>query len=114
MKKLPPWARAWLLQGILMLLLALVIPLSTLALSNPTLAEKLGYWLVFPLAGAASALFVTLRGLNPYAAWIAPPVSLGLIPWLITGFPPPFGSVLLTAFVGLIAAATGDVIRKRT
>lgn len=70
-------------------------------------------WAGAPLAGLFSAARAVGRGLNNYAAWIAPPVCLFAAHLAIWMYPPAPGALLLTAFAALVGAAAGEVLRQR-
>lgn len=68
----------------------------------------------FPLFSLIGACIVVGRGVNPYAAWLLPPVAETLSGFLASmGYAPGFLSILITAFASLIGAAAGDVINKQ-
>ena len=74
---------------------------------------KLSLWGVLPLAGGVSAFLLTEKGINPYAAWIMPPLSLLVARLLLSMGAFPDGAwFLLTAFTGIVGAAAGDVYNK--
>lgn len=74
-------------------------------------------WALIPLLGAVTAYLCVLGGINPYLAWIMPPVGQTIACLIASaGYLPFGGQMLLTAFVSLIGAAAGDTmehIRKR-
>ena len=70
-------------------------------------------WGLMPAVGLASACRAVLRGLNNYLAWIAPGAALYAANLLIWGYSPSAGAALLTAFVSLVGAAAGEVLRQR-
>ena len=113
MKKVPRWVWGWLIQALVMALLSVLSPLCALSSVGARTLTALMRYLILPAAGCLSALLAVRFGLNPYAAWILPPVLCGLLPWAMVGFPPPFGGVLLCAFLSLIGAAAGDVLQKQ-
>ena len=70
-------------------------------------------WAAVPLAGLLTACRAVLRGLNNYLAWLAPPACLYAAHYALWGFSPSPGAALLTAFVSLVGAAAGEVLRLR-
>lgn len=70
-------------------------------------------WGVVPLTGLVSACWAVNRGLNNYLAWIAPAPCLFAANYLLWGYAPPAGAALLTAFLSLVGAAAGEVMRQR-
>lgn len=107
-KKLKPL----LLQLLVLLLLSAAVPLVSVLLGLGPLLTA-GYWAVVPLAGFLSALKVTRAGISCYLAWILPPVCMSAAPWLLIGYPPPAGAMLLCAFLSIVGAATGDVLNRQ-
>ena len=103
------WWRAWLVQVLEMLVLGAIV----------SLAEVLGNtvysiltWAVVPLLGAVSAYRTTLRGLNNYLAWLAPPVCTVAVHLLIwTYFPEP-GPVMVCLLISIVGAAAGEVMLR--
>jgi len=71
-------------------------------------------WLGMPLLCAASSYRATRRGLLNYAAWVLPPFCMWLGHWLLWGYSPKPGPVLLSTFVALVGAAAGEVMNQRT
>lgn len=98
----------WLIQFASMLAFAAIVAL-TLALGK--IPHGICLWGLTPIAGAVSACLATKRGLNNYAAWIAPPLMLIAGYFLIWHMLPQPGPVLLCAFISLIGAATGQVLK---
>ena len=108
------WRLLWLVQLILMLLIALAD--SYLPLLFPFAAIPLRVifmWLLPLTTGAWTACALARAGLTAYAAWILPPVIHSVVPWLLIGYPPSAASMLVCAFVSLVGAATGDVLYRR-
>ena len=70
-------------------------------------------WALWPAAGMFSAYVVTLKGINNYLAWIAPPLT-GLIAYYLAFFymPDAPGPFLVCAVCSVIGAAAGDVKKK--
>lgn len=70
-------------------------------------------WALLPVFGFISACMATRRGLLNYAAWIAPPLMqlpAHIISW---GYLPSPGPVFLCAFISLVGAATGEVLKRQ-
>ncbi len=104
------WLWAWLEQiGIMLAVGALV----ALADGLGPLARGVALWGVAPLAGLLTSCHAVRRGLNNYAAWIAPALCLWGTNLLIWGYSPPAGPALLTAFTSLMGAAAGAVLNER-
>lgn len=76
---------------------------------------KLCSWAALPALGAISAYKVTVRGVNNYLAWIAPPAA-GLAAHYLLFFylPDSPGPFFICALASIVGAATGDVVRKRS
>lgn len=69
---------------------------------------------VYPLVSLISAMVIVRKGINPYGAWLLPAVSetlSGLIASM--GYAPDILPILISAFLSLIGAATGDVMNKQ-
>lgn len=68
---------------------------------------------LLPLLSCISACRITMKGVNPYLSWLLPPFAQ-----TISGFLSTLGigqnplPVFITAFLGLIGGAAGDVINK--
>ena len=75
---------------------------------------KLCSYAALPVLGAVSAYMVTVRGVNNYLAWLAPPLA-GLMAHYLLFFymPGSAGPFFLCAFASIVGAATGDVVKKR-
>ena len=86
---------------------------STLFLSS--FLYKLCSWAFWPILGAVSAYMVTVRGVNNYLAWLAPPLA-GLAAHYLLFFymPDSPGPFFICAFASIVGAATGDVVKKRS
>lgn len=70
-------------------------------------------WLILPLAGAFTAYLATRKGVNPYVAWIFPPLMATLAGTLISlGYAPEGGGIVVCALISILGAATGDVINR--
>lgn len=102
------WLWIWLIQLMSLLGFAMLVSL-TLALGK--IVHGVCLWGLMPLAGAVSAALATVKGLNNYAAWIAPPLMLLLGYFLVWKVPAPVGPVFLCGFVALVGAATGQVLK---
>ena len=70
-------------------------------------------WAGMSAVGMTLAYRATRRGLLNYAAWIAPPVCMGLTYFLIWSYLPQPGPVLLCAFLSLVGAAAGEVLSQQ-
>ena len=70
-------------------------------------------WGIWPLLGALSAYMVTVRGVNNFLAWIAPPLA-GLAAHYLAFFymPESAGPFFICAFTAIVGAAAGDVVKK--
>jgi len=72
-------------------------------------AANILQWTLVPLCGAATAYWLTRKGINQYLTWILPPVCYSALPWLVIGYPPKAGVMLLCVFVSVVGAAAGEV-----
>lgn len=104
------WLWVWLIQIAASLLIGTIAALS-LWLGGSLHAACM--WGLAPVAGFAAACIATRKGLNNYAAWIAPPAMLALGYLLVWAYPPTPGPVFLCAFISLVGAATGEVCKLR-
>ncbi len=70
-------------------------------------------WGLLPLAGAVSAYLVTIKGVNNYLAWIAPPAA-GIVAYYFSFFymPDSAGQIFMCAIASIVGAAAGDVKKK--
>lgn len=70
-------------------------------------------WALWPIMGLASAYMVTIRGINNYLAWLAPPLA-GILAHYLAFFylPTSAGPILICALCSIIGAAAGDVKKK--
>ena len=105
---LPGWLLVWLVQILVMLALSVVIALSYYA---SAVLHGLLFWGGLSMAGFAAACLATVKGLLNYAAWIMPPIMGFVGHYLVWDYLPGFGPILLCAFVSLVGAATGEVIK---
>lgn len=108
LKKLKPL----LLQLLVISLLSAALPLAALILGLSALLTAT-YWVLLPLAGLFSSLRVTRCGISCYLAWILPPICMSAAPWLLIGYPPDAGAMLLCVLLSIVGAAAGDVLNKR-
>ncbi|MBQ6594504.1 MAG: hypothetical protein IJH78_02450 [Clostridia bacterium] len=104
------WLKAWLIQLLEMALAGLLTALAHIP-GGPV--SLLAAWIAMPLLGAVSAAAATVRGLLNYAAWLLPPVCMTLAHIILWKLPPDPGPVLLCAFVSLVGAAAGQVMKER-
>ena len=104
------WLWAWLIQFVAMLALSLLAALSIMA---GKFVHGLCLWVLLPTAGAASACAATRAGLLNYAAWIAPPAMEYLANDILWGYAPEVGPVFFCAFISLVGAATGEVLKRQ-
>lgn len=104
------WIAAWLIQIVEMAAVCLVQALSHGAGAGLYAALL---WGAVPLAGMLTACRAVRRGLLNYAAWIAPPACLFAVHYAVWRFSPAPGAGILTAFLSLIGAAAGEVLRLR-
>jgi hypothetical protein len=109
-KKLCSWPVIWLIQMISMLAVSVVIALSYYLSSA---LHGVLFWGGLSIAGFVSAYLATVKGLLNYAAWIMPPVMGFIGHYLIWDYMPNAGAILLCAFVSLVGAATGEVIKRQ-
>jgi len=100
------WWKAWLVQFIAMLAACL---LAELCYYVSGFLRDVFTWALIPLLGAFTAYKSVLRGLNNYAAWIAPPVCMVAASLILWGYVPHAGPALLCAFISLVGAAAGEV-----
>ena len=104
------WLWIWLAQFASLLAFSM---LAALSLWLGSFVHGACIWVITPLAGFASALLATKKGLLNYAAWIAPPLMLLAGYWIVWGYPIGPGAVLLDAFVSLVGAAAGEVMKRQ-
>lgn len=103
------WRRAWLAQFAVMLAACLICELSYYV---SDILRSVISWALIPLLGAFTAYRCVMRGLNNYAAWIAPPVCMVAAALIIWGYVPHAGPVFVCAFISLVGAAAGEVANK--
>lgn len=115
-KLMSNWRLSWLLQLVVMAVVALAATLLPLYFPAAALPLRVIFLWILPCTlGPASACLLTCAGLTGYAAWIVPPVIHSALPWVLIGYPPSPASMLICAFVSLVGAAAGDVLyRSRT
>ena len=104
------WLWVWLIQFAAMLALSLPAALSIIA---GKFVHGLCLWLLLPAAGGVSACVATRKGLLNYAAWIAPPAMEFLANCILWGYAPEVGPVFFCAFISLVGAATGEVLKRQ-
>ena len=102
------WLLILLIQLISMLALGALISLSVIP---GKVFHGICQWGVMPICGFISACMATKKGLLNYAAWIAPPVMEVFGNLLVWGYSPSIGPVFLCAFISLVGAATGEVLK---
>lgn len=108
------WRTLWIVQALVMLLIALCATLLPLYFPNAYLLLRIIFlWLLPCVAGAWTSCRLAYLGLNCYAAWLFPPIIHTAVPWLLIGYPPAVGSMALCALVSLTGAAAGDVMYKQ-
>lgn len=105
------------IRGAMALLLACAALLAAAALLSLSewlsdVVSGLCLWAVYPLLGALVAYRVTLHGVNNYLAWIPSPVMITLGHWLVWGYLPHAGQMLLSALVGIVGAAAGETKKQ--
>ena len=105
-----PWPLVWLIQAAAMLALGLLTALSALL---GGVVHGIFLWALMPLGGMAAGCLATLRGLNNYLAWLAPPLMEIAASLLVWGYSPAVGPVFLCAFLSLVGAAAGEVCRRQ-
>ena len=71
-------------------------------------------WAGMSAVGMTLAYRATRRGLLNYAAWIVPPACMWLGHWLLWGYSPDPGPVLLSALISLVGAAAGEVRNQQS
>ena len=104
------WPLIWLIQAAAMLVLGMLAALSTLL---GGVVHGAFLWALMPLGGMAAGCLATLRGLNNYLAWLAPPLMEIAGSLLIWGYSPSAGPVFLCGFLSLVGAAAGEVCKRQ-
>lgn len=105
------WLWILLIQLVSMLALGALISLSVLP---GKIFHGICLWGLMPICGFISAYTATKKGLLNYAAWIAPPVMEVFGNLLVWGYSPAMGPVFLCAFISLVGAAAGEVLKTQT
>ena len=105
-----PWPLVWLIQAVTMLALGALAALTTLLGGA---VHGIFLWALMPLGGMAAGCLATLRGLNNYLAWLAPPLMEIAASLLIWGYSPAVGPVFLCGFLSLVGAAAGEVLKRQ-
>jgi len=108
-KQKSKWWLWWILQFISTLILSV---LAAYCYYLGSVIHNILIWGLLPLFGAFTACLCTVRGLWNYAAWIVPPVTALLGNSIVFGFPLTPGPVFMCAFISLIGAATGEVLKR--
>lgn len=106
----PRWIWILLIQLISMLLLGAV---TSLSIWLGGFIHGICLWMLAPIAGFISACMATRRGLLNYVAWLAPPAMQFAANLLLWGYAPSVGPVFLCAFISLVGAATGEVLKRQ-
>lgn len=104
------WWKAWLIQLLVMLTACL---LGELSYYLSGFLHSLLLWIALPLLGAYTACRCVLWGLNNYAAWIFPPLAMIGASFILWGYAPHAGPVLVCALISMTGAAAGQVLSER-
>ena len=104
------WVWILVIQIISMLALGALISLSIIP---GKIFHSICLWSIMPVCGFISACLATKKGLLNYAAWITPPAMEILGNLLVWGYSPTMGPVFLCAFISLVGAATGEVLKNQ-
>lgn len=104
------WLLVWLVQIISMLAVSVLIALSYYVSST---LHGILFWGGLSIAGCISAYLATVKGLLNYAAWIMPPVMGFVGHYLVWDYLPGAGPIFLCAFISLVGAAAGEVIKRQ-
>lgn len=104
------WLWILLIQIISMLALNALLSLS---IASGKFLHYLCMWGIAPICGFFSACIATRKGLLNYAAWLTPPVTEVIGNLLVWGYSPAVGPVFLCAFISLVGAATGEVLKSQ-
>lgn len=108
-KRPPSWLRAMLLQIICTLAMYLLLGLS---LWIGGFIYGLCIWGLIPVCGLLSACISTRAGFLNYLAFLVPPLCFTASNLILWGYLPPIAPVCLCAFVSLVGAAAGEVIKR--
>lgn len=106
------------MKTIKLLLLQLLITaaasyLGALSLFAGDILHDVCQWLLLPVIGAITSYKITVGGVNNFIAWIIPPLAGVLAHYLAFFYLPENpGPLLACAFVSIVGAATGDVVKK--
>jgi len=100
------WLKAWIVQFAVMIAACLAAEF-TYYIS--AVLRSVLLWALIPILGAVTAYRCVLKGLNNYAAWIAPPVCMLAASLVLWGYVPHAGPMLTCALVSLVGAAAGEV-----
>lgn len=90
----------------------IVFLLLSLSLWLGSLMHGLCLWFLTPIAGFLSACIATRAGLLNYLAWLIPPFVQVAADLLLWGYAPGTAPVFLCAFIALVGAATGEVLKR--
>ena len=102
--------RALLLQG----LSCFALGLAAYLLRPLAFVHTVLLWVTVPLCGFGTSFHAVRKGVNPYLAWLLPPLMLTLSSVIVTlGYLPGGGIMLLTAFLSLIGSAAGETYLNR-
>lgn len=105
-----PWPWILLIQAVTALAVSVPVALSLLL---GGVLHGICQWGLMPLAGFISACVATRKGLLNYAAWILPPAMELFGHMLVWGYAPEPGPVFFCAFISLVGAATGEVLKRQ-
>lgn len=108
-RAMPRWLMAMLLQGIGTLAIDLLLGLS---LWIGGILHGLCIWVLIPVCGLFSACLATKAGFLNYFAFLVPPLCFAASNLILWGYLPPIAPVCLCAFVSLVGAAAGEVIKR--
>ena len=104
------WLWILLIQAVSMLAVGALISLSVIP---GKIFHGIFMWGLMPICGFISACMATQKGLLNYAAWIMPPVMEVFGNLLVWGYSPTMGPVFMCAFISLVGAATGEVLKTQ-
>ena len=105
------WPIIWLLQCAAMLAAS---ALTALSLWLGGTVHAVMSWGFMPLAGFFAAMTATRAGLLNYSAWLAPPLMMFIAHRVFWAYSPKVGPVFLCAFISLVGAASGEVLKQQT